>query len=64
MPEVSGLAVPSMTTVGDKVCGRWLLYLRWADGKRERRPMVPALDLPDGRRLFVSSPSQANRRLR
>lgn len=52
-PEVSGLAVPSMTTVSDKPVGRWLLYLRWADGKRERRPMVPALDLPDGRRLFI-----------
>ena len=52
-PEVSGLAVPSMTTMGDKVQGRWLLYLRWADGKRERRPMAPALDLPDGRRLWI-----------
>jgi hypothetical protein len=52
-PAVSGLAVPSMTTMGDKVQGRCLLYLRWADGKRERRPMVPALDLPDGRRLWI-----------
>jgi hypothetical protein len=52
-PEVSGLAVPSMTTIGDKPVGRWFLYLRWADGKRERRPMAPALDLPDGRRLFI-----------
>jgi hypothetical protein len=52
-PEVSGLAVPSMTTMGDKPVGRWYLYLRWPDGKRERRPMVPALDLPDGRRLFI-----------
>jgi hypothetical protein len=52
-PEVSGLAVPSMTAMGDKVQGRWLLYLRWSDGKRERRPMAPALDLPDGRRLWI-----------
>ena len=52
-PEVSGLAVPSMTTMGDKVQGRWLLYLRWPDGKRERRPMAPAIELPDGRRLFI-----------
>jgi hypothetical protein len=52
-PEVSGLAVPSMTTIGDKPVGRWFLYLRWPDGKRERRPLVPALDLPDGRRLFI-----------
>ncbi|MCE5268284.1 MAG: hypothetical protein LLG00_10410 [Planctomycetaceae bacterium] len=52
-PAVSGLAVPSMTTIGDKVQGRWLLYLQWPDGKRERRPMTSALDLPDGRRLFI-----------
>ena len=52
-PDVSGLAVPSMTTMGDKVQGRWLLYLQWSDGKRERRPMAPALDLPDGRRLWI-----------
>ncbi|MCE5303087.1 MAG: hypothetical protein LLF97_08270 [Planctomycetaceae bacterium] len=53
MPEVSGLAVPTMTTVGDKVQGRWHLYLRWADGKRERRPMSSSLELPNGRRLFI-----------
>ncbi|HLA86230.1 MAG TPA: hypothetical protein VJL29_15690, partial [Thermoguttaceae bacterium] len=52
-PEVSGVAVPSMITVGDKVAGRWNLYLQWADGTRERRPMASALDLPDGGRLFV-----------
>jgi hypothetical protein len=52
-PEVSGLAVPSMTTKDDKVQGRWLLYLRWPDGKRERLPMAPALDLPDGQRLWI-----------
>lgn len=52
-PEVSGLAVPTMTTVGDKPVGRWWLYLAWADGKREQRPMASALDLPDGRRLFI-----------
>jgi len=52
-PEVSGLAVPSVTTMGDKVQGRWLLYLRWPDGKRERRRMAPAIELPDGRRLFI-----------
>jgi hypothetical protein len=58
-PEVSGLAVPSMTTMGDKVQGRWLLHLRWADGKRERQPMAPALDLPDGRRVWIHpSPSK------
>ncbi len=52
-PEVSGLAVPTITTFGDKVVGRWQLYLRWADGKRERRALGPMLDLPGGGRLYV-----------
>lgn len=58
-PEVSGLAVPSMTTMGDKVVGRWWSYLRWADGRREKVPMARALALPDGRRLWIyPSPSE------
>jgi hypothetical protein len=58
-PEVSGLAVPSMTTMGDKVQGQWLLHLQWPDGNRERRLMTPAIELPDGRRLFIHpEPSQ------
>jgi len=52
-PEVCGVAIPSMITLGDKVAGRWNLYLQWSDGTRERRPMASALDLPDGRRLFI-----------
>ncbi len=53
MPEVSGVAVPSMTSLGDKVRGRWLLYLRWADGQREKRPLGPTLETPDGGRLWI-----------
>jgi len=52
-PEVSGLAIPTTRAVGDRVTGRWSLYLRWADGRRERRDLGPVLDLPDGGRLFV-----------
>lgn len=52
-PEVSGLAIPSMVPMGDKVAGRWLLHLRWADGKRERRAFCPAIDLPDNGRLWI-----------
>jgi hypothetical protein len=33
-PKVSGLAVPTMTIIGDEPVGRWQLYLRWAGGKR------------------------------
>ena len=50
-PDVSGVAVPTMTAIGESPTGRWLLYLRWADGKREYRPMPHCLDLPEGRRL-------------
>jgi len=52
-PEVSGLAVPTMTTAGDAVRGRWQVYLRWADGKRERRALGMVLDLPGSGRLWV-----------
>ncbi len=52
-PEVSGLAVPTMTTLGDKVVGRWQAYLRWQDGKRERRALGPTIDLPGGGRFYV-----------
>lgn len=52
-PDVSGLAMPMMTSLGDKMIGRWLMYLRWAEGKRERRPLGPTIDVADGARLFV-----------
>jgi len=52
-PEVSTVAIPTMTTLGERVAGRWQVYLRWADGKRERRPLGPTLELPDGKRLWV-----------
>jgi hypothetical protein len=53
-PDVSGVAIPSMMPMGDTVAGRWLWYLRWQDGTRERRPLASALDLPgDGGRLWV-----------
>ena len=47
-PEVSGLTVPTVTTFGDRVSGRWAVYVRWSDGKRERRALGPALELPGG----------------
>lgn len=53
LPEVSGLAIPTMTPAGDGVAGRWLVYLRWQDGKREKRILGRTLDLPQGGRLYV-----------
>lgn len=55
-PEVSGLTVPTMMTAAGRPVGRWLLFLRWADGRRERRTLPECLDLPDGRRLWIHPP--------
>ena len=52
-PDVSGLAVPTVRVVGNEVRGEWLLHLQWTDGKRERRLMAPAIELPSGRHLFI-----------
>jgi len=53
LPEVSGLAVPTMMVIGDKPVGRWLLHLQWADGRRERRAMPQAIDLPGGKKVWI-----------
>ena len=52
-PEVSTVAIPTMTAFGERVSGRWQVYLRWANGQRERRALGPTLELPDGGRLWV-----------
>jgi hypothetical protein len=51
--DVSGLAVPVVQLHDGKPAARWFLYLRWADGRRERRELASALDLADGRRLWI-----------
>jgi len=53
LPEVSGLAVPTLGLCDGRMSGRWMLYLRWADGRRERRPLGSVLELPDGQRRFI-----------
>jgi hypothetical protein len=52
-PEVSALTVPVMALVNDRPEGYWQLYVRWADGRRERKPLGPDLELPDGSRLWM-----------
>ena len=52
-PEVSGLSVPTMVETRDGPAGRWLLFLRWADGRRECMPLPPFIELPDDRRLWL-----------
>jgi len=51
--EVSGLAVPMTAALGQRAIGRWQLYLRWADGRRECRPLRPTVELPDGSTLWI-----------
>jgi len=50
--EVSGIAVPSVRMIGGEAVGRWMLCLRWVDGKRERKPLENTLDLSDGALWF------------
>lgn len=52
-PELSALAVPTMTTRDGRPVGRWLQYLRWPDGRRERRALGDFIDVADDRRLWI-----------
>src|SRR5262245_35652540 len=52
-PEVSGIAVPVAIMLGEKAAGRWMVYLRWIDGRRECRELCPTIDLREGDKLFV-----------
>lgn len=52
--EVSGVLVPTVTSVGGKPRGRWELLLHWhGDRRRERRELLEAsIELSPGRRLW------------
>ena len=52
-PEVSTVAIPSMTSLGDGMAGRWQFYLRWSDGKRERRGLGATIELPNGSQVVI-----------
>ena len=41
-PDVSGIAVPTMTVIDDTPVGQWLLYLRWAEWLRAGTAPNPA----------------------
>lgn len=51
--DVAGLAIPMISEMAGRPVGRWLLYLRWADGRRERRAMPMSIDLPTRLRLWI-----------
>ncbi len=52
-PEVSGLAIPVVTSAAGEPVARWTQYLRWADGRREKRELSKRLDLTGGATLWV-----------
>ncbi len=52
--DVSGLAVPVRSSFGGEARAKWYIYLRrHGDGKRERRELTSAIELPGGARLLV-----------
>ena len=55
IPEVSGLLVPTIRLSGGKPQGQWLLYIQWADGKRECRELEQYLTLPNNERIWFAS---------
>jgi len=62
-PEVSGLSIATPTLCNGKPAGRWRLYLRWADGKREAIDLPDSLALPDQRTLWLHpTPGESNLR--
>ncbi len=52
--DVSGVSIPIVTMEGDTPAGKWALFLRWADGRRERRELAPFIDEESGYRLWIS----------
>ncbi len=53
-PEVSGLAVPIVRRMDGEPSARWMQYLQWEDGQRERRELGICIDLPSGEQLCVN----------
>lgn len=53
-PDGNGLTVPTAVLCDGKLCGRWVLYLAWADGRRERRMIEPSINVDDGKKIWVS----------
>ncbi len=52
-PKLSALAVPVAQLCNGQPAARWVMYRRWADGRRECVELTNCIDLADGRRLWV-----------
>lgn len=63
-PEVSGLTVATVGMAQDKPVGQWAMYLRWAEGKRERVALREFIEIPGGPKLWIqpqlTAPSNAS----
>ena len=53
LPEVCGLAVPSMMVMGDKPVGDGYFTCNGRMAGRERRPMPQAIDLTGGKKVWI-----------
>src|SRR5262249_51795504 len=51
--EVTGLTVPVVVPEGGEPVARWMMHLRGADGRRERRELGKCLELSAGQMLWV-----------
>jgi hypothetical protein len=51
--DVCGVTVPVVIDMGDKPMARWMMYLRWADGRRECRGLVASINVANGARLWI-----------
>jgi hypothetical protein len=52
-PAVIGLSVAQPVLIDGRPAGKWILYLLWADGRREAVDLPETLDLPDGSKLWI-----------
>jgi len=53
-PDVSGVLIPGVKLVEGQLVGHWKQYLRWADGRRERRDLEQSIILSNDMRLWFS----------
>ncbi|MEE9128810.1 MAG: hypothetical protein V3T84_02245 [Phycisphaerales bacterium] len=51
--EISGLTVAMVGMAKNEPVGQWVMYLRWAEGKRERLALPESIELNDGSRLWI-----------
>ncbi len=52
-PDLSGLTLPIILSAGGNPIGKYMTYLRWSDGRRERKELPNDIEVQDGKRLFI-----------